>query len=91
MSRIFYLPTFVKQIQALRGKDADACEKALVTFQEFIQTGTKSEGLGFKKLAFDKFEIRVDLKKRIVMKKINGDYYLAFYGSHADIERFLKR
>jgi len=91
VSRIFYLPTFIKQIQTLHGKDAEACEKALVSFQQFVQTGAKSEGLGFKKLASDQFEIRVDLKKRIVMKKIDGDYYLALYGTHADIERFLKR
>lgn len=91
MSRIFYLPTFVKQIRALRGQEAKACEKALVHFQNFVQMGTKPEGLGFKKLAPDKFEIRVDLKKRIAMKKVNDDYYLALYGNHNDIERFLKR
>ncbi len=91
MSRIFYLPTFLKQIRALRGKEANACEKALIAFQNFIQIGTKPEGLGFKKLSSDQFEVRVDLKKRIMMKKIDDDYYLALYGDHAAIERFLKR
>ena len=91
MSRIFYLPVFLKQLQKLRGKEAQAAEKALIAFDRFMETGERTEGLGFKKLAPDKFEIRVDLKKRVVMKKIGNDYYLALYGNHEDIERFLKR
>ena len=91
MNRTFYLPAFLKQIHQVRGKEAEDCEKALSAFQHFVQSGAKTEGLGFKKLAEDKFEIRVDLQKRIVRKKIDGDYYLALYGDHAAIERFLKR
>lgn len=90
MSRIFYLPSFTKQLQRLRGGKAQAAEKALVAFHHFIQTGEKAHGLGFKKLASDKFEIRVDIRKRMVMKKIDEDYYLALYGNHEDIERFLR-
>ena len=91
MSRIFYLPSFVRQLQELRGKESEAAEKALNAFEHFVQTGEKSEGLGFKKLSDDKFEIRVDLRKRIVMKRIKSDYFLALYGDHAAIERFLRR
>lgn len=91
MSQIFYLPSFLRQLQDLRGKEARIAEKALVSFERFAQTGEKTEGLGFKKLAFDKFEIRAGLDKRIVMKKIENDYYLALYGDHAAIERFLRR
>lgn len=91
MSRIYYLPTFVKQIRSLHGKEAESCEQALVAFQNFVNAGIKTEGLGFKKLSSDQFEIRIDLKKRIVMKKIGADYYLALYGDHTAIERFLKR
>ncbi len=91
MNRVFYLPSFVKQLQKLPKKEAEAAQQALIAFDRFIQTGEKSAGLAFKKLAEDKFEIRVDLSKRIVMKKIGRDYYLALYGNHADIERFLKR
>ncbi len=91
MSHLFYLPAFLKQLQKLRGREARAAEEALVAFEYFVRTGEMSAGLGFKKLALDKFEIRVDLKNRIVMKKIGADYYLALYGNHNEIERFLKR
>lgn len=91
MSRIFYLPTFLKQIRGLHEKEAEACEKTLIAFQNFIQTGIKPAGLGFKKLSSNQFEVRVDLKKRIMMKKIDDSYYLALYGNHSAIERFLKR
>lgn len=73
------------------GKEAKSAEKVLISFEHFVRTGEKTEGLGFKKLAFDKFEIRAGLDKRIVMKKIENDYYLALYGDHAAIERFLRR
>ncbi len=90
MSRIFYLPSFIKQLQKLRGQEAKSAEEALIAFDYFVRTGVKSIGLGFKKLAHDKFEIRVDIQKRMVMKKMGADYYLALYGNHNDIERFLK-
>ncbi len=91
MTRVFYLPSFLKQLRSLRGKEAATVKETLVRFQSFIQTGEKAEGLGFKNLTEDKFEIRTDLRQRIIMKKIGHDYYLALYGDHAAIERFLKR
>ena len=91
MSRIFYLPSFVKQLQKLRGEEQKAAEEALIAFNHFVKTGEKAAGLGYKKLAFDKFEIRVDLSNRMVMKKLGEDYFMAFYGDHASIERFLRR
>lgn len=91
MSRVFYLPSFIKQLQVLKGPEAKSAEKALTAFDHFARTGEKPEGLGFKKLSPDIFEIRVDIRKRILIKKIDADYYLALYGDHASIERFLKR
>lgn len=91
MSRIFYLDSFTRELQKLRGKEAEAAQEALIAFDHFVAAGEKTEGLGFKKLASDKFEIRVDLRKRIVMKKIDNDYYVALYGDHVAIERFLRR
>ena len=91
MSRVFYLPSFIKQTEKLRHPQAEQAEEALVQFHRFVRTGEKSEGLGFKKIAHDLYEIRVDLRTRIVMQKIGEDYYLALYGDHTAIERFLKR
>ena len=91
MSRVFYLPTFLKQLQKLKGREAHKAEEALVAFDHFVQSGEKTEGLGFKKLSHDKFEIHVDLRKQIVMKKMGDGYYLALYGDHDEVERFLRR
>ena len=90
MSRVFYLPTLLKQLQKLRGKEAAKAEESLHAFDHFVRTGEKTAGLGFKKLAEDKYEIRSGLRQRIVMKKIGDDYYLALYGNHEEVERFLK-
>jgi len=85
------IPSFLKQIRGLRGKEAQTAEKALPAFDRFAETGEKAEGLGFKKIAAGKFEIRVDIRMRTVMKKIGPDYHLAHYGDHRAIERFLRR
>lgn len=90
MSRIFYLPTLLKQLEKLKGKEADLAQKALTAFDHFVRTGEKTEGLGLKKLTESNYEIRVDIRRRVIMKKIGQDYYLALYGDHAAIERFLK-
>lgn len=90
MSRIFYLPSFVKQLEKLRGKEAQAAEEALLAFHHFIESGEKTLGWGFKKLSLDKFEIRVDIRNRMIMKKIGEDCYLVLYGNHEEIERFLR-
>lgn len=78
MSRIFYLPTFVNQLHKLKGKEIESVRDALIVFDRFVRTGEKSTGLEFKKLAADKFEIRTDIRNRIIMKKIGEDYYLAW-------------
>lgn len=90
MSRIFYLPTLLRQLEKIKGKEADLAQKALIAFDHFVRTGEKTEGLGFKKLTGDKYEIRAGIRHRVIMKKIGQDYYLALYGDHAAIERFLK-
>ncbi len=91
MNRVFYLPSFLKQIEKLRGHEADEVEEALVTFQQFAQTGNKQEGLGFKKIGDACYEIRVNIRMRIAMKKRPEGYYLAIYGNHDEIEKFLRK
>lgn len=90
MSRIFHLPSFSKQIEKLKGPESEAVEKALIQFYRFVKTGEKTEDLGFKKIASQFYEIRSGIRQRIAMRKHEGDYYLMIYGSHDDIQKFLK-
>ena len=91
MNRIFYLPSFIKQLEKLRGDEAERVEEALTQFQRFVQSGEKEVGLGFKKIGPSHYEIRTDIHKRIAMKKYEDGFYLAIYGNHDDIEKFLSK
>lgn len=59
-------------------------------YVDFFEGGPKPEGLGLKRLLKHIWEIRVDLKMRVVFR-LEGDLVqFGFVGNHDDIKRFLK-
>lgn len=84
-----FLPSFRRSICKVLGKDREDIIQAIEDFRVFIETGNKGAGLGFKKLRRNLYEFRVDLQKRIVVVFEGNTYYLAYYGNHDEIERFL--
>jgi len=48
-------------------------------------------GLGFKKINHDKYEFRVGLRLRVIVKVEADKYYLVLVGSHQDIKRYLNK
>ncbi len=47
-------------------------------------------GYGFKKINGDKYEIRVDLRMRIVMKAEGDTLICHVIGDHEDVKRYLR-
>ena len=47
-------------------------------------------GYGFKKINGDKYEIRVDMKTRIVMKADGDTLVCHVVGNHEDVKRYLR-
>jgi hypothetical protein len=47
-------------------------------------------GSGFKKINHDKFEFRVDIRIRVILKVEGDDYYLVLVGNHDDVRRYLR-
>ena len=78
---------FKKLDPQAKGKLKDALEK----FNGFILSGNPFKGLGFKKINHDKFEFRVDIHLRVVVKIEQDVCYLVLIGNHDDIRKYLKQ
>ena len=90
MKRVFPLATFERMARKLVGPEKEALRDGLRNFNQFLVTGALVPGLGYKKIAESKFEFRVGLKLRVLVKMEGENYYLAFLGNHDDIKRYLK-
>jgi Txe/YoeB family toxin of Txe-Axe toxin-antitoxin module len=63
---------------------------ALDSFLDFINTRQKPEGLGLKKVYRNYWEIRLDIKNRVIFELKGGTINFAFVGDHNAVKRFLK-
>ncbi len=79
--------------RSFKGLDRTTQEKAISAinkFLDFIKTHKKPEGIGLKKVFKDYWEIRLDIKNRIIFE-LKGDIInFTFVGNHNIIKRFLK-
>ena len=64
---------------------------ALEKLVSFFEGGSKPEGLGLKKLRHDFWEIRTDLKDRILFRLHSNHVEFVLIGNHDEIHRILKR
>ena len=90
MSKIVVLPSFERSVRRLAPQDKKKLALSLEAFNFFLCSGECPHGLGFKKINHDKFEFRVDIRLRVVVKTEGDSYYLVLVGSHEDIKRYLR-
>jgi mRNA-degrading endonuclease RelE of RelBE toxin-antitoxin system len=90
MRTIKVLPSFERSLKKLSHNDKDKLKKVLAQFNEFLIYGNPPKGLGFKKINHDKYELRVDIRLRIIVKIEDEDIYLILVGNHNDIKRYLR-
>ncbi|MDD4980793.1 MAG: hypothetical protein PHC54_05980 [Candidatus Omnitrophica bacterium] len=91
MKRILILPSFERSVKKLTRQDKDNLAESLEVFNSFLLTGELPAGFGFKKINHDKYEFRVDIRLRVVVKVDGEDYYLVLAGNHDDVKRYLCR
>jgi mRNA-degrading endonuclease RelE of RelBE toxin-antitoxin system len=91
MKNIIILPSFERSVKKLAPQDKKRLALSLEAFNSFLCSGECPHGLGFKKINHDKFEFRVDIKLRVIVKAQGDNYYLVLVGSHDEIKRYLKR
>ncbi len=90
MPSLHITPPFRKTIKKLSGEDQEKSVEAVELFFDFLMGKEVPRGLGYKKLAPDIFEFRVDIRLRIVGIVEEDQYYLYAVGSHDQVRRFLR-
>ena len=81
---------FQKQLKALSTQDREKVNRVLKLLLQGLGSGEMSAGLGFKKINCDKYEIRVDIRNRIVMKADGDTLICHLIGNHEAVKRFLR-
>ncbi len=90
MKRILILPSFERSVKKLTRQDKENLAQSLEVFNSFLLTGGLPAGFGFKKINHDKYEFRIDIRLRVVVKVEGEDYYLVLAGNHDEIKRYLR-
>lgn len=66
-------------------------EEAISLLIDFFETGTKAKGLGLRNLRGDFWEIRADIRDRIIFVFKDGKISFIIVGTHDEIRRFLRK
>lgn len=91
MKQIVILSSFERSLQRLTPEQKRRVAEGLEVFNQFLVSGHLPSGLGFKKINHDKFEFRVDIRIRVIIKVEGNDYYLVLVGNHDHVRRYLKK
>ncbi len=90
MRHVALLPSFQRAFKKLDPASRQKVVESLQQFNEFLVSGQISGGLGLKKINHDKYEFRVDIRLRIVMKLEKDTFYLVLVGNHDEIRKYLR-
>jgi len=88
--RYEYKPSFDKTFKKLSKERKTRVLKAIFALIDYFEIGERTEGLGLKHLRGDFWEIRADIKDRIIFALIDDSVSFVIVGSHDEIRRFLK-
>ena len=90
MKRIVVLPSFERSVKRLTAQEKKDLAKSLEVFNAFLTAHRASYGFRFKKINHDKYEFRIDVHLRVVVKAEDETYYLVLAGNHEDVRRYLR-
>ncbi|MEW6087635.1 MAG: hypothetical protein AB1498_04965 [bacterium] len=90
MKKISVLPSFDRSIKKMNPQDKNQIAESLEAFNTFLVSGKDPFGFRFKKINHNKYEFRVNIKLRVVVKEENNTFYLVLAGSHEDVKRYLR-
>lgn len=87
---INYLKSYDRSFKRLDKGIQEKAIYAIDSLLNFLNTHQKPEGLGLKKVYKNYWEIRIDIKNRIIFELNEDIINIAFVGSHDNIRKFLK-
>ena len=89
MKKVVLLPSFEKSVRHLTAHERKLLVKNLEAFNEFLVVGRAPYGFRLKKIGQGKYEFRVDIRLRVVVKTEDDRYFLVLAGSHDNVKRYL--
>ncbi|MEW6009599.1 MAG: hypothetical protein AB1629_08205 [Candidatus Omnitrophota bacterium] len=90
MKKVFILSSFERSIKRFTSQDKEKLEKSLEAFNSFLSKGEAPLGFRFKKINHDKYEFRIDIHLRVIVKVEDDNFYLVLAGNHDDVKRYLR-
>lgn len=87
---INFLKSYDRSFKRLNRPLQEKTIYAIDSLLEFLRTRQKPEGLGLKKVYKDYWEIRLDIKNRIIFELSQDIINIAFVGDHKAVKKFLK-
>jgi mRNA-degrading endonuclease RelE of RelBE toxin-antitoxin system len=90
MKKISVLSSFDRSIKKMNSQDKSQIAESLEAFNTFLVSGKAPFGFRFKKINHNKYEFRVNIKLRVVVKEEDDTFYLVLAGSHEDVKRYLR-
>ena len=90
MRQLAFSNNFIRQHAKLAIEERAGVKDTLKNFTEALDNNEIRKGFGFKKLRTNVFEIRVDIRLRLLILEENGQMVCHVVGTHNDIENFLK-
>ncbi len=90
MKQVIALSSFNRSVKKLNLLEKAQLVESLEQFKAFVFRGIMSAGLGFKKINHDKYEFRVNIRLRVIVKVEGEDYYLVLAGNHDEVKRYLR-
>lgn len=88
---INYLNSYDRSFKKLDRAIQEKTIFAIDNFLNFLKTLQKPKGLGLKKIYKNYWEIRIDIKNRIIFEFKEDTINFAFVGDHNALKSFLKR
>ncbi|MBI4353109.1 MAG: hypothetical protein HY593_04190 [Candidatus Omnitrophica bacterium] len=90
MKKVIVLPSFERAAAKLAFQEKAQLAKSLTAFNSYLASGHAPFGFRWKKIDRNKYEFRIDIRLRVVVK-VEGDFfYLVLVGSHDDVGRYLR-
>lgn len=87
---INYLKSYDRSFKKLKRHLQEEAISAINSLLDFIKTRQKPEGLGLKKVYKNHWEIKLDIRNRIIFELKGESINFAFAGDHNAVKRFLK-
>ncbi len=84
------LPSYERSLRKLDRETKSKVKEAVNKYVDFFEGGHRPKGLGLRKLTRHIWEIRVDLKMRVIFRFEEDLVLWGLVGSHDDIKRVLK-